>query len=122
LAEPALIYASDSNENLRFRVLDPQGQCIIGGTDDCLIKESTQQNRGGLVSVNYEDQILRVRYSGSDNPLERFSITSIDPITDGWTVSLETRDGIMPEAHALQDTSVKIKYRYHSEIITVKSE
>jgi hypothetical protein len=122
LAEPALIYASDSDENLRFRVIDPQGQCIIGSSDECVIKESTRDNRGGLVSVNYGDQILRVRYSGSDNPLERFSITSIDPITDEWVVTLETQDGMIPEAHALQDTSVKIKYRYHSEIITVKSE
>jgi len=121
LADPALIYASDSDENLRFRVTDPQGQCIIGGTDECLVKESTKLKRGGLLSIPYEDQILRVRYSGSDNALERFSITSIDPITDQWTITLETDDGFVPQVHATQDTSIKIKYRYHSETITVKS-
>ena len=121
LADPALIYASDLDANLRFRVIDPQGQCIIGGTDECLVQENTKNNRGGLVSVPYGDQILRVRYSGSDNPLERFSITSIDPITDQWTVTLETDGGSVPEVHALQDISIKIKYRYHSETITVKS-
>ncbi|WP_157832744.1 hypothetical protein, partial [Nitrosarchaeum koreense] len=121
LADPALIYASDSDENLRFRVIDPQGQCIIGGTDECLVKESTKQSRGGLQSIPYGDQILRVKYSGSDNALERFSITSIDPITDQWTVTLETDDGFVPQVHATEDTSIKIKYRYHSETITVKS-
>ena len=122
LADPALIYASDSDENLRFRIIDPQGQCIIGATDECIVKESTKNNRGGLVSVNYGDQILRVRYSGSDNPLERFSITSIDPIIDEWTVTLETDDGIVPEAHAIKDTLIKIKHRYYSETITVKDQ
>jgi len=115
------MYASDSDENRRFRVIDPQGQCIIGGTDECLVKESTKQNRGGLQSIPYGDQILRVKYSGSDNALERFSITSIDPITDQWTVTLETDDEFVPQVHALQDPSIKIKYRYHSETITVKS-
>jgi len=122
LASPALIYSSNSDENLRFKVLDPQGQCIIGVSDDCIVNESTKDNRGGLISVNHGDQILRVRYSGSDNPLERFSITSIDPLVDSWTVTLETSEGMVSEAHALQDTSIKVKYRYHSEIMTVTSE
>ena len=121
LADPALIYASNSDADLRFRVTDPQGQCIIGGTEECLVKYSTKEKRGGLESILYGDQILRVRYSGADNALERFSITSIDPITGQWIVSLETEDGFMQQAHAMEDISVKIKYRYHSEIITVKS-
>ncbi|MFQ5782355.1 MAG: hypothetical protein ACE5GR_04805, partial [Nitrosopumilus sp.] len=121
LAEPALIYASDNNTELQLRVTDPQGQCVIGGTDDCQINESTKDNRGGLKSILYNDQVLRVRYSGPDNALERFSITSIDPIVGQWSVSLETEDGGFQEAHAIEDTSVKIKYRYHSETITVFS-
>ena len=122
LASPALIYSSNSDENLRFKVLDPQGQCIIGASDDCIVSENTKDNRGGLISVNYADQILRVRYSGSDNPLERFSITSIDPLVDQWTVTLEASDDMILPAHAIQDIPVKIKYRYYSETITVKSE
>jgi hypothetical protein len=122
LADPALIYASNSDDSLRFRVLDPEGQCVIGSSEECLINESTKEKRGGLESILYGDQILRVRYSGADNPLERFSITSIDPITDKWTITLETEDGIVPEAHAIKDTLIKIKYRYHSETITVKAQ
>jgi hypothetical protein len=122
LADPALVYASNSDSDLRFTVTDPQGQCIIGGADECLVNENTRGKRGGLESVQYGDQILRVRYSGADNALERFSITSIDPITGQWSVSLESEDGFVQEAHAVKDTIVKIKYRYHSEIITVKSQ
>jgi hypothetical protein len=122
LADPALIYASNSASDLRFRVTDPQGQCIIGGTEECLINGNTRGNRGGLESIPYGDQILRVRYSGADNTLERFSITSIDPIVGQWTVTLETEDESIPQAHASDDTLVKVKYRYHSETITVKSQ
>ncbi|MCV0367793.1 MAG: hypothetical protein K5798_11105, partial [Nitrosopumilus sp.] len=122
LADPALIYASNSASDLRFRVTDPQGQCIIGGTEECLINDNTRGNRGGLESIPYGDQILRVRYSGADNMLERFSITSIDPIVGQWIVALETEDGFIPQAHAADDPLVKVKYRYHSEIITVKSQ
>ena len=122
LADPALIYASNGDSDLRFRVTDPLGQCIIGGTEECLINENTKGKRGGLESIPYGDQILRVRYSGADNALERFSITSIDPIVGEWNVSLETIDGLIPQAHATDDPVVKVKYRYHSETITVKSE
>ena len=33
----------------------------------------------------------------------------------------ETESQFVPQVHATQDTSIKIKYRYHSETITVKS-
>ncbi|PJC51172.1 MAG: hypothetical protein CO032_00950, partial [Nitrosopumilales archaeon CG_4_9_14_0_2_um_filter_34_16] len=121
LADPALVYASNADPNVRFTVIDPQGQCIIGSGDECLVNDSTRGNRGGLESIPYGDQILRVRYSGADNALERFSITSIDPIVGQWTVSLESEDGIIQQAHASEDISVKIKYRYHSETITLFS-
>ncbi len=122
IAEPALIYSSNSDENLRFHLTDPLGQCVIGSTDDCMINENTKGNRGGLTSIMYGDQVLRVKYSGADNALERFSITSIDPITGQWNVSVETEDGFIQQAHAMEDISVKVKYRYHSETITVFSK
>ncbi|MFB5610135.1 MAG: hypothetical protein ACE5Q5_07945, partial [Nitrosarchaeum sp.] len=81
----------------------------------------TTNQRGGLTSVEYENQIIRVRYSGPDNSFERFSITSIDPLVGNWTISLETSDGIIPQAQAMKDMSVKVKYRAHSETITVYS-
>ena len=123
LADPALIYASNSvDENLRFHVTAPNGQCIIGVSEECAVHSSTASQRGGLTSIEYEDQIIRVRYSGPDSPLERFSITSIDPLADHWIVSLETSDRIIPQAQAMKDLSIKVKYRTYSEIITVSSE
>jgi len=122
LADPALVYASNADDTVRFTVTDPQGQCIIGSADECLVNESTRGKRGGLESVSYGDQILRVRYSGADNALERFSITSIDPIVGQWSVSLESEGGFVQQAHAAEDTIVKIKYRYHSETITAFSQ
>ncbi|MDF2423554.1 MAG: hypothetical protein OPY09_05015, partial [Nitrosopumilus sp.] len=122
LADPALIYASNSNSELRFKVTDPQGQCIIGSEAECLVKDTTLGKRGGLESVPYGEQILRVKYSGADSALERFSITSVDPIIGQWNVSLESDDELFQEAHASEDPIVKIKYRYHSETVTVKSQ
>ncbi|MBI5859192.1 MAG: hypothetical protein HZB73_00295 [Nitrosarchaeum sp.] len=123
LADPALIYSSNSvDQNLRFRVIAPNGQCIIGVSEECAIHDSTVNQRGGLTSISYEDQIIRVRYSGPENSLERFSITSIDPLIHHWTVSLETPDGIVPQAQAMNDIPIKVKYRTHSETITVSSE
>ena len=122
LVDPALVYASNTDDTVRFTVTDPQGQCIIGSADECLVNENTRGKRGGLESVPYGDQILRVRYSGADNALERFSITSIDPIVGQWSVSLESEDGYVQQAHASEDTVVKIKYRYHSETVTSFSQ
>jgi len=122
LVDPALVYASKTDDTVRFTVTDPTGQCIIGSADECLVNESTRVTRGGLESVPYGDQLLRVRYSGADNALERFSITSIDPIVGQWSVSLETEDGYVQQAHASEDVDVKIKYRYHSETVTAFSK
>jgi len=108
VAQPALLYASDHyNENLRFRVVDSEGQCIIGGTKECIVTDSTYDQRGGMVSIEQGETIYRVKYSGPQSTLERFSITSIDPLPSGWTITLET---------------LKVKYRTISKIETVKSE
>jgi hypothetical protein len=92
----------------------------LGGAAECLVKDNTLGKRGKLESVTYGEQILRGKYSGADNALERFLITSIDPIIGQWNVSLESDDGLFQEAHASKDPIVKIKYRYHSETISVK--
>ena len=35
--------------------------------------------------------------------LEKFSITSIDPLIDNWIISMETSDGIITQAQAMKD-------------------
>jgi hypothetical protein len=44
------------------------------------------------------------------------------PIVGQWSVSLETEDGYVQQAHASDDSVVKIKYRIHSETVTVFSQ
>ena len=89
--------------------MSPDGTCVIGSTEECLVNESTFGKRGNVESVTIDEQIYRIRYSGPDNALERFTITSVDPIVGNWSVYKEST-GMIPEAYAEED-SLKIKYR-----------
>jgi len=123
IAQPALLYASDStHDNLRFRVIDNEGFCFIGATDECAVKESTMNNRGGIQSIEHNGIIYRVTYSGVDSPLERFSITSVDQVGNDWNITLESMDDLIPQAYAIEDIHLKVKYRTVSEITVVSSE
>jgi len=123
VAQPALLYASDSqHDNLRFRVIGNDGFCFIGTTDECAVKQSTLNKRGGVESIEHNGIIYRVKYSGADSPLERFSITSVDQISADWNITLESTDNFIPQAYAMQDVHLKVKYRTISEMITVSSE
>ena len=123
VAEPALLYASDSQRgDLRFRVIGSEGFCFIGATDECAVKESTLGNRGGIQSIEHNGIIYRVKYSGADSPLERFSITSVDQLSSDWNITLESMDDFIPQAYAMEDIHLKVKYRTISEMITVSSE
>ncbi|HXG14363.1 MAG TPA: hypothetical protein VNK25_04450, partial [Candidatus Nitrosotenuis sp.] len=123
VARAALLYSSDVNPTAHYRVIAPDGTCVIGKSESCLVKGSTAGNRGNTISVELDGQIYRVRYSGQDSPLERFSITSIDPIVGTWSVLLESDQGIIPEAQALEDVQLKIKYRAtYTKLVTVASE
>jgi hypothetical protein len=112
VANPTTIYSSFKDEGkMRFRVVSPDGTCVIGGSKECLVTQSTTGLSGNLKSIAVGDQIYRVRYSGPENPLERFSITSIDPIVGHWTVEIDSEDGFVPQAHAMKDAVFKVKYR-----------
>ncbi|MCH8914235.1 MAG: hypothetical protein IIA82_00005, partial [Thaumarchaeota archaeon] len=123
LSEPVLLYASNSQtDEFKFQVTAPNGQCIIGSSEECSVQDSTRSDRGGLASVQYEGQTLRIKYSGSDSALERFSITSIDPLVGDWIVTLETEEGLIPLAQAVKDLTIKVKHRINPETITVYSD
>ncbi len=123
VARVGLLYSSDDNPAAHYLVIAPDGTCVIGKSDSCLVKDSTTGHRGNTISVEINGQIFRVRYSGQDSPLERFSITSIDPIVGTWSVMLESDDGIIPEAQALEDVKLKAKYRAtYTKLVTVTSD
>ncbi len=120
IARPALLYASNPGEG-RFQVIAPDGTCVIGG-EQCMVQDSTLSNRGALDSVLIDGQIYRVMYSGADSPLERFSITSFDPVMGDWKVQIVSENSILPLASADSDVSLKIKYRAErSPLITVSA-
>ena len=103
-------------------------------------------NRGNTVSVTLGDQVYRVKYSGHDGPLERFSITSVDPIVGKWGVMLESVSDVIPDepamenpilkfltelfmkvsdpdVHAVENVVLKVKYRpIDTNLITVSSD
>jgi hypothetical protein len=121
IANVGLIYASDHDQSKRLHVTAPDGTCVIGSTSECLVKDSTFGKRGNAETITLGDQVYRVRYSGYDNPIERFSIVSVDPIVGNWHVDLESDNGIIPEAQASSDVEIKLQYRPETrEIITAK--
>ena len=86
------------------------------------MEQSTLKHRGAIDSILLDGQIFRVRYSGADSPLERFSITSLDSVLGEWRVEIESESSEFMAA-AAKDVSIKVKYRAErSPLITVTSE
>jgi hypothetical protein len=121
VAVPSLLHSSLREEGFDFRVVAPDGTCVIGSSEQCLVTESTLGLPGNTKSIVVENQVYRVRYSGADNVVERFSITSIDPILGKWTVAHEAKEGLIPQAHAIPEGTVKITNDAKSKLITVSS-
>ena len=113
IATAAVLYSSFNNEGtMRFNVSAPDGTCVIGQSEECRVTKTTLGLGGNIKTVTIGDQIFRVRYSGPDALLERFSITSIDPIVGKWKVDIDSQqNGFVPQAHALDNVMLKVKYR-----------
>ncbi|QDI88032.1 hypothetical protein Nisw_00055 [Candidatus Nitrosopumilus sp. SW] len=111
VARTAYLYSSTYDTSLKFRVIAPDGTCVIGDTAECFITDSTTGKRGNFESIVLDEQIIRVRYSGSDNPVQRFSITSVDPIEGKWDIKLESKDGSHVSEDILNETKLKITFR-----------
>jgi hypothetical protein len=86
------------------------------------VEQSTLKHRGGIDSILIDGHIYRVRYSGENSPLERFSITSLDSVLGEWNVTIDDKSSEFMAA-AAGDVPVKIQYRAErSSLITVRSE
>jgi len=126
ISYPAHIYSSNKDKDSRFRVSAPDGTCIIGGAHECIVKELTRSYKGNFVTIIVNEQIYRISYSGAENPLERFSISSVDPIEGEWKIQLESIDksNIDPQiidvqfeprnerfsSHLMDDIDLKVDY------------
>ena len=112
IATPQILYSSFNNEgNMRYKVTAPDGTCVIGPSTDCLVKDSTFGMPGQIKSVVVGDQVFRVRYSGINDPLERFSITSVDPIVGTWKVEIDSQVDLTPQTQIMETVPLKITFR-----------
>jgi hypothetical protein len=109
VATPKSLYSSFVSDNsTKFHVVSPGGLCVIGESTECLVDESTITKTGRYSSITVNGQSYSVYYSGADNPLQRFTITSPESIVGDWKITLE-KNGI--EQKDLEDaTLLKIKF------------
>jgi len=112
IATASTLYSSFKNDGtMNFKVTASDGTCVIGADNECLVTKSTLGLAGNFKTVTVGDQVYRVRYTGSDDPLERFSITSVDSMSGNWKVEIDSASSLLPMAHAMDDVSLKVKYR-----------
>jgi hypothetical protein len=107
IGRAASLHSFDKNTETSFRVEAPDGTCVIGIADECLINEATFGGPRNIESITIDNQIYRIRYSGPDNVIERFTITSIDPIVGNWGIYKESTDG---KLHTDDEGILKIHY------------
>src|SRR6185437_6136353 len=112
IATASTLYSSFKNDGtMNFKVTTSDGTCVIGATNDCRVTGSTFGLAGNFKTVTVGDQVYRVRYTGADDPLERFSITSVDSMSGNWKVEIDSTNSLLPIAHAMDDVGLKVKYR-----------
>jgi len=124
VANAILLYSSYKGDtNFHYRVISPGGICFIGQSDQCIVNESTIPLKGNMKSIDIDSQIFRIKYSGPENPLERFTITSIDTIVGEWNITLESSDGTMISKNISDTIQVKIKYKApEDQLVTTTSD
>ncbi|MEO9276330.1 MAG: hypothetical protein ABI340_00920, partial [Nitrososphaera sp.] len=104
-----ILYSSlYSKDNTKFKVTSPSGTCVIGQTSACLVDESTISGGGRYSDITIDGKAYFVYYSGSDSVIQRFTITSSEPIEGKWNVIIE-KNGI--EQKDMEKTAyLKVKY------------
>ena len=80
----------ESDVNLRISTTD--GQCVIGQDVDCLVSDSTRKPGAIYSIVTIDDVNYKIRYSGNDVRLEKFSIVPEESNSqiniDNWNVEI----------------------------------
>ena len=107
-ASPHMMYSSFYNTgNLTFTVMAPDGTCLIGPTG-CLVSNSTYSQSARFVTVNAGNQSYDIQYPGTQSPIQRFTVTSSDPLVGPWKITIQ-KDGI--EQASLEGTTMlKVKF------------
>ena len=80
----------ESDVNLRISTND--GQCVIGQDSNCLVSESTRKPGTIYSIVSIDDVNYKIRYSGNDVRLEKFSIVPEESnsqiYADNWKIEV----------------------------------
>jgi hypothetical protein len=84
--------------NVNLRVVSESGICVIGPEDDCLVQDSTRKPGEIYDIVDVDGISLKVRYSGPDARVEKFSIlpeSTIEMLPDSvWDIQVVKEDQI----------------------------
>ncbi|MDC0241340.1 lamin tail domain-containing protein [Candidatus Nitrosopelagicus sp.] len=84
--------ARGEESDVNLRITTSSGQCVIGQGSDCLVTESTRKPGAIYSIVTIDDINYKIRYSGDDVRLEKFSIVPEDSNSkidiDNWNVEI----------------------------------
>jgi len=84
--------ARGEESDVNLRITTSAGQCVIGQGSDCLVTESTRKPGAIYSIVTIDDVNYKIRYSGDDVRLEKFSIVPEDSSSkidiDNWNVEI----------------------------------
>ena len=84
--------ARGEESSVNLRITTTNGQCVIGPDSNCLVTESTRKPGEIYSLVSIDDVNYKIRYSGNDVRLEKFSIVPEDSnskiVLDTWNVEI----------------------------------
>ena len=84
--------ARGEESDVNLKITTTNGQCIIGPDSNCLVTESTRKPGEIYSLVSIDDVNYKIRYSGNDVRLEKFSIVPEDSNSkidiDTWNVEI----------------------------------
>ena len=84
--------ARGDESKVNLEITTPSGQCVIGQNSNCLVSESTRKPGEIYSIVSIDDINYKIRYSGNDVRLEKFSIvpedTSSKIVIDDWNIKI----------------------------------
>ena len=70
--------ARGEESDVNLRITTSGGQCVVGQSSDCLVTESTRKPGAIYSIVSIDDVDYKIRYSGNDVRLEKFSIVPVE--------------------------------------------
>lgn len=111
LFEGLLRVNSGDESDVNLRITSNDGTCLIGPDDDCQVTQSTRDGSSLYQIVQVGDTSLKVRYSGTDTKLEKFTIlpeSQGETIPQGdWTVEILKDNQVSRFYYKISYTSIE---------------